>query len=226
MSSPDTTSLVPALEGHRLGLLALVADFTVPLVLSVLAAWRSAIGCDDVQVLGHTAQRLTLVDAAPRNLSPNQVVVLASEALALLAVGANGTKRLLAGASLKVGHDGCRDVLRDVVVATKFASPKERNALADWFNGGPEKVKEWLEVWDAIVAAERTRGIGKMKDYASVRSKTRALHRVVIGYLRFPDKFPRPDTVGNPMTATKRSPERTGTIQDALENSEFYQPTR
>ena len=92
--------------------------------------------------------------------------------------------------------------------------------------GGPEKVKEWLEVWDAIVAAERTRGIGKMKDYASVRSKTRALHRVVIGYLRFPDKFPRPDTVGNPMTATKRSPERTGTIQDALENSEFYQPTR
>ena len=140
MSSPDTTSLVPALEGHRLGLLALVADFTVPLVLSVLAAWRSAIGCDDVQVLGHTAQRLTLVDAAPRNLSPNQVVVLASEALALLAVGANGTKRLLAGASLKVGHDGCRDVLRDVVVATKFASPKERNALADWFNGGPALV--------------------------------------------------------------------------------------
>ena len=95
--------------------------------------------------------------------------------------------------------------------------------------GGQAKLTEWLEVWDAIVAAERQRGIGKMSKHVRNRSKTKALHRVVIGYLRFPDEFPRPDTVGNPDTATfppKPPKQALGTIQDALDNPEFYQPTR
>jgi len=90
------------------------------------------------------------------------------------------------------------------------------------------KLDEWLEVWDAIVAAERQRGVGSRKKFTKSRSKARALHRTTVGYLQFPDDFNRPDTVGNPEVATfppKRG-EALGTIADALENPEFYRPTR
>jgi DNA invertase Pin-like site-specific DNA recombinase len=91
-----------------------------------------------------------------------------------------------------------------------------------------DKLDEWLEVWDAIVAAERSRGVGSRKKFTKSRSRARALHRATVGYLQFPDEFNRPDTVGNPEVATfppKRG-EAFGTIADALENPDYYQPTR
>lgn len=90
------------------------------------------------------------------------------------------------------------------------------------------KLQEWLEVWDAIVDAERRRGVGSRKKFNKSRSRVKAIHRVTVGYLQFPDRFDRPDTVGNPEVATfppKRG-EAPGTIQDAIDNPDFYQPTR
>lgn len=91
------------------------------------------------------------------------------------------------------------------------------------------KLEEWLEVWDAIVAAERQRGVGSRKKFNKSRSRVKALHRTTVGYLQFPDDFARPDTKGNPEVATfppKRGNPPTGTIADALANPDFYQPTR
>jgi DNA invertase Pin-like site-specific DNA recombinase len=90
------------------------------------------------------------------------------------------------------------------------------------------KLDEWLEVWDAIVAAERTPRVGSRKKFNKSRSRVKAIHRVSVGYLQFPDEFNRPDTVGNPEVATfppKRG-EALGTLADALQNPDYYQPTR
>ncbi len=90
------------------------------------------------------------------------------------------------------------------------------------------KLEEWLEVWDAIVEAENRRGVGSRKKYNKNRSRVKAIHRVTVGYLQFPDTFGRPDTVGNPEVATfpPKNGSASGTIQDALDNPDFYQPTR
>ena len=90
------------------------------------------------------------------------------------------------------------------------------------------KLDEWLEVWDAIVEAERRRGVGSRKKFNKSRSRVKAIHRVSVGYLQFPDDFNRPDTVGNPEVATfpPKKGEALGTIADALENPDYYQPTR
>jgi len=91
------------------------------------------------------------------------------------------------------------------------------------------KLDEWLEVWDAIVAAERRRGVGSRKKFNKNRSRVKAIHRVSVGYLQFPDDFQRPDTVGNPDVATfppKPPKQALGTLEDALENPDWYQPTR
>jgi len=91
------------------------------------------------------------------------------------------------------------------------------------------KLDEWLEVWDAIVEAERRRGVGSRKKFNKSRSRVKAIHRVSVGYLQFPDDFNRPDTVGNPETATfppKPPKVALGTLADALENPDYYQPTR
>lgn len=90
------------------------------------------------------------------------------------------------------------------------------------------KLDEWLEVWDAIVDAERRPRIGSRKKFNKKRSRVKALHRVTVGYLQFPDDFNRPDTVGNPEVATfpPKKGKALGTIQDALDNPDFYQPTR
>jgi len=90
------------------------------------------------------------------------------------------------------------------------------------------KLDEWLEVWDAIVEAERRRGVGSRKKFNKSRSRVKAIHRVSVGYLQFPDDFNRPDTGGNPEVATfpPKKGEALGTIADALENPDYYQPTR
>jgi len=87
--------------------------------------------------------------------------------------------------------------------------------------GGVELLNQWVNVWDAIRKAERTRAVGsRLAKAKTLRAK--ALHRVTVSYLREPWEWPNPLTEGNPMTATEG--EGPGTIADALENPKRYQP--
>lgn len=90
--------------------------------------------------------------------------------------------------------------------------------------GGPEKVKEWLEVWDAIIKEEKKRGVGDRAAKGRMSDRARAIHRVSVAYLQDPFEWPRPDTVGNPDTATVPSSDRNGTIEDASNNPDKYLP--
>jgi DNA invertase Pin-like site-specific DNA recombinase len=89
------------------------------------------------------------------------------------------------------------------------------------------KVEELLSVQDAIIVAEKSRNVGarNRKPYEKTR-RAKALHRVTVAYLREPEKWPNPLTVGNPQTATEEHDLATGTIADALENPSRYQPPK
>jgi DNA invertase Pin-like site-specific DNA recombinase len=95
--------------------------------------------------------------------------------------------------------------------------------------GGPEKVKEYLDVVRAIVRIEKRRGVGS-RARKPARERTRrakALHRVSVGYLQFPFTFPRPDTEGNPLTARPDKQDTApGTLEDAVENPGDYLPDK
>lgn len=87
--------------------------------------------------------------------------------------------------------------------------------------------KEYLDVVDAILEQEKRKKVGR-RDVAK-RLRTReatALHRVTVGYLQFPDKFPNPLTTGNPEIAEQTGFVGDGTIADAIENPQKYQPRR
>ena len=90
-------------------------------------------------------------------------------------------------------------------------------------DGGKKKVLEYLEVIDAILAAEKK--IGR-RDSKKPTRKQKALHRVTVGYLQEPLMFPRPDTIGNPLIAAFTGEEGIGTIADAIENPGVYQPAK
>lgn len=89
--------------------------------------------------------------------------------------------------------------------------------------GGEAKVLEYLEVIDAILAAERKVG---QRDSRQKTRKQRALHRVTVGYLQEPMKFPRPDKIGNPRIAAFTGQIGIGTIDDAIKNPTPYQPSK
>ena len=66
-------------------------------------------------------------------------------------------------------------------------------------------IEEYLEVIDAIIEYENTRGIGARDRQPAVKRthKAKALHRVTHAYLSFPaNGWPNPLTKGNPQTAT------------------------
>ena len=89
-------------------------------------------------------------------------------------------------------------------------------------------VDDYLAVMDAIIMAEKTRGVGP-RDRSPASKRTRksiALHRVTVAYLLQPEKWPNPLTVGNPAAATFDRDNATGTIQDALDNPHRYQRPR
>ena len=90
--------------------------------------------------------------------------------------------------------------------------------------GGKKKVEEYLAVWDAIIKEEKKRGVGPRTGKGRMTDRARAIHRVTVAYLQNPFDFPRPDTIGNPLTATIPTPDRTGTIADASANSTLYLP--
>lgn len=89
-------------------------------------------------------------------------------------------------------------------------------------------VDDYLAVMDAIIMAEKTRGVGpRDRSPASNRTrKSKALHRVTVAYLAEPEKWPNPLTTGNPAAATFEKDLALGTIQDAIDNPQRYQPTR
>jgi len=89
--------------------------------------------------------------------------------------------------------------------------------------GGKKKVKEYLEVIDAILAAEKKVG---RRDSTKPNRKAKALHRVTVGYLQNPMEFPRPDTIGNPAIAELTQNVGDGTIADAIKNPTPYQPAK
>ena len=89
--------------------------------------------------------------------------------------------------------------------------------------GGEAKVQEYLEVIDAILAAERK--VGERTSKSKTR-KQRALHRVTVAYLQEPMNWPRPDTVGNPAIAEFTGEIGPGTIEDAIKNPGPYQPSK
>lgn len=87
--------------------------------------------------------------------------------------------------------------------------------------------EDYLDVVDAILDQEKKKKVGRRD--VSKRLRTReatALHRVTVGYLQFPTKFPNPLTKGNPEIAEQTGFEGAGTIADAIENPQRYQPRR
>ena len=92
--------------------------------------------------------------------------------------------------------------------------------------GGVEKVEEYLNFWDAVIAAERTRGVGsrnRPKKDGGMTARANAIHRVTVAYIQDPMIWPDPNIVGNPDTALPSAPsEATGTIQDALDHYTWY----
>ena len=95
------------------------------------------IGAQDVEGLSDSHQRLALANLAPRNLSPNEVVVLASQAVALAALAAHTAQRLTLGAFRPIGFNALVEVPGDMEGLTVFAPPQERHRLTDWSNFGP-----------------------------------------------------------------------------------------
>ena len=90
--------------------------------------------------------------------------------------------------------------------------------------GGSEKVLEYLEVIDAILAAEKKAG---RRDSSRPTRKQKALHAVTVAYLQDPFNWPRPDTEGNPLISRFRQGEEApGTIADAIQNPGPYQPKK
>jgi len=89
--------------------------------------------------------------------------------------------------------------------------------------GGKKKVMEYLEVIDAIHAAERIVG---QRDSKKPTRKQKALHRVTVGYLQEPFEFPRPDKIGNPNIAAFTGEVGVGTIEDSIKNPTPYQPSK
>ena len=88
------------------------------------------------------------------------------------------------------------------------------------------KQKEFLEVIDAILEAEKK--IGKSRSVALNKRtrRTKALHRVTVAYLQNPDLYPRPDIEGNPNIAELTGEKGSGTIADAIANPSRYQRAR
>ena len=89
-------------------------------------------------------------------------------------------------------------------------------------------VDEYLAVMDAIIVAEKQRGVGPRDRSPAVKRtrKSKALHRVTVAYLVEPENWPNPLTTGNPAAATFEKEVATGTIADAIENPQRYQATR
>jgi len=104
---------------------------------------------------------------------------------------------------------------------------KQRRKIEEELLLMPEKVRqEYLDVIDAILEAEKVVGRRDRSPASSRTRKQKALHRVTVGYLQFPEKYPRPDTVGNPAISRVNKMEGDGTIADAIANPTKYQPPR
>jgi DNA invertase Pin-like site-specific DNA recombinase len=117
--------------------------------------------------------------------------------------------------------------LTDMIGIPKKFNDKQRRKIEEELLLMPEKVRqEYLEVIDAILEAEKIVGRRDRTPASSRTRKQKALHRVTVGYLQFPEKFPRPDTVGNPLISRVNKMEGDGTIADAIANPTKYQPPR
>tara|TARA_B110001452_G_C15206241_1_gene418461 strand:- start:106 stop:1089 length:984 start_codon:yes stop_codon:yes gene_type:complete len=92
--------------------------------------------------------------------------------------------------------------------------------------GGEKKVFEYLNFWDAVIAAEKRSGVGsrnRSKSMGGMTQRANALHRVTVAYIQEPMNWPDPNSIGNPDTALPSAPsEATGTIKDAIENFTWY----
>jgi len=113
---------------------------------------------------------------------------------------------------------------RENIYAANYRTIRDRLLHADSHG----LVEDYLAVMDAIIMAEKQRGVGK-RDRSPAAQRTRkakALHRVTVAYLVEPENWPNPLTVGNPAAATFEKDLATGTIADAIENPQRYQATR
>jgi len=131
--------------------------------------------------------------------------------------------------AIKAGAISQRDVARQVGLLPQKARKIREELESIEERGGPEKVKEYLDVVRAIVRIEKRRGIGsRARRPARERTRrARALHRVSVGYLQEPFRFPRPDTEGNPKTARPDKQDKAlGTLEDAVENPGDYLPDK
>jgi DNA invertase Pin-like site-specific DNA recombinase len=92
--------------------------------------------------------------------------------------------------------------------------------------GGPELLADWLEVVENLRTLEKKKGIGRRNAKASQKSrKAKALHRVTVAYLREPWNWPNPIREGN-SDAASGGFVGLGTIDDAIENFQKYQPKK
>ena len=114
---------------------------------------------------------------------------------------------------------------RELTKLLKIGDSTRRKIQAELLALNEEKREEFLQVIDAILEAEKT--IGKPRNVAAPKRtrRLRALHRVTVAYLQFPEKFPNP-IEGNPNIAPLTGFVGDGSIADALASPEKYQPPR
>ena len=128
--------------------------------------------------------------------------------------------------SIQNGDLSLADLAKKVKV-NKSSMVKIRRRLKDAREAGI--IGEYLEVIDAVIDAERTRGVNRRDLQPAYKrtQKAKALHRVTHAYLGFPaEDWPNPLTEGNPRIATFEQSQATGTIEDAIANPHRYQPTK
>ena len=130
---------------------------------------------------------------------------------------------------MEAGTVTVKGIARELSNSQQRMYPQKIRQIRDFLKdlieqAGTEKAEEYLAVWDAIIKEERKRGVGPRAGSGRMTDRQRAIHRVTVAYLQNPQDFPRPDTVGNPDTATIPSPDRTGTIADASKNFLAYLP--
>ena len=123
-----------------------------------------------------------------------------------------------------------REFARQIDMSPSMVRVIRRELMSILEEGGQSKIDEYLAFWDAVIAAEKRKGVGprtRPKREGGMTARANALHRVTVAYIQDPFNWPDPNTEGNPDTALPTAPpQATGTIQDVIDNYTWYYKKR